>query len=173
MRQTRSRTLTMLATGLLLSLSVLLPALAREVPTQPSVTVLRDRTVPAPYVVSAEMQEIVAARRVPEEVPVPTSKEQWLKLQEAFDAPGEELERKAAKHNGVTYEVRDIAGVRCYVLTPKEIHRRFAGRVFVHADLHIYDGQAHGDYIQSILRPVPESADAQRELFAFFDKHLK
>ena len=43
----------------------------------------------------------------------------------------------------------------------------------VKAVLHIYDGQAHGDYMQNLLRPVPECEDAQRELLNFFDKHLK
>ena len=42
----------------------------------------------------------------------------------------------------------------------------------VTADLHVYDGQAHGDHTQNLLRHVPEAEDAQRELFEFFDKHL-
>jgi acetyl esterase/lipase len=43
----------------------------------------------------------------------------------------------------------------------------------VTADLHVYDGQAHADYMQNLIRHVPEAEDAQRELFEFFDKHLK
>ena len=43
----------------------------------------------------------------------------------------------------------------------------------VEADLHVYDGQAHADYMQNLTREVPECEDAQRELLDFFDKHLK
>ena len=52
------------------------------------------------------------------------------------------------------------------------MHRalRAAGAV---ADLHVYDGQVHADYMQNLLRPVPEADDAQRELYEFFDKYLK
>ena len=45
-------------------------------------------------------------------------------------------------------------------------------RAGVEADLHVYDGQTHADYIQNLMRYVPESEDAQRELYEFFDKHL-
>ena len=43
----------------------------------------------------------------------------------------------------------------------------------VDAQLHVYDGQSHGDYIQGLLTPIPESRDAQAEILQFFDKHLK
>jgi acetyl esterase/lipase len=43
----------------------------------------------------------------------------------------------------------------------------------VEADLHVYDAQTHGDCLQNLVRDVPEWADAQRELFEFFDAHLE
>jgi len=43
----------------------------------------------------------------------------------------------------------------------------------VEAVLHVYDGQAHGDYSQNPIRYVAECEDAQCELFEFFDGHLK
>ena len=43
----------------------------------------------------------------------------------------------------------------------------------VESDLHVYDGQNHGDYMQNLVRDVPESVDAQREISEFFDKHLE
>ena len=97
MRPTRSTTLALFVGGLLLAAAFLVPAWAKEVPTGPGVTVLRDRTIPPPYGVSPEMLEVVAARRIPGVLPSPTSQEEWLKLQKAFDAPGEELGRQAAK----------------------------------------------------------------------------
>ena len=66
-----------------------------------------------------------------------------------------------------------ISGTRDLLLSDTvRMHRalRSAGVV---ADLHIYDGQAHGDYLQNLIRKVPEAEDAQREVFDFFDKHLE
>ncbi|TWT81484.1 hypothetical protein CA13_29370 [Planctomycetes bacterium CA13] len=40
------------------------------------------------------------------------------------------------------------------------------------ADLHVYEGQSHGDYISATLADAPESRDAQKEVARFFDKHL-
>lgn len=117
-------------TGLLASPSVS----AQELPsTSPGVTVLRGRTIPSPVGISAEMAKIVAERQIPPDIPQPTTLEEWLKLQRAIDAPTDKLAHQAIERLGVTYKVEEIAGVRCYVVTPKEIKKRFADRVFVHA----------------------------------------
>ena len=42
----------------------------------------------------------------------------------------------------------------------------------VEAQLHVYEGQSHGDYIAGTLVDAPESQDAQEEIFRFFEKHL-
>jgi acetyl esterase/lipase len=107
--------------------------LAQELPPVfPGVTTLGERTIPAPAGLSPEMLEVVKERQIPPVIPAPATKEGWLELQKVFDAPGEELGRQGAKHNGATYEVKEIAGVRTYLVTPKTINKRFAGRVFVH-----------------------------------------
>ena len=65
-----------------------------------------------------------------------------------------------------------ISGTRDLLLSDTvRMHRklRAAG---VDADLHVYDGQSHGDYMAGIITPFPESDDAIRELATFFDKHI-
>ena len=65
-----------------------------------------------------------------------------------------------------------ISGTRDALLSDTVRMHRALRKADVIADLHVYDGQTHGDYMQNLLRPVPECADAQRELSKFFDKHL-
>jgi len=110
------------------------PNFAQELPpVPPGVTTLAERAVPAPAGISPEMLEVVKERQIPPAMPVPETKQGWLEFQMTFDAYGEELGRQSAKHNGATYEVKEIAGVRTYLVTPKKINTRFADRVFVHA----------------------------------------
>ena len=49
-------------------------------------------------------------------------------------------------------------------------HRKLR-RAGVEADLHIYEGQSHGDYIA--MWNAPESAEHYAELNAFLLKHLQ
>jgi len=129
---TLKRTL-IISVSLALMLAVSAPAMAQElVPKSLGSTVLRDRTIPPPYGVSPEMFKIVSERRPSLGFPVPTTKEEWLELQKAFDEAGEQLGRQAAEHNGATYKVQELAGVRTYVVTPEKINERFADRVFIH-----------------------------------------
>ena len=95
-------------------------------------TTLTKKTVPPPAGVSPEMLEVVKERKFPPVAQAPTTKEEWLEFQKTFDKSGEELGRQAAKHNGVTFDVRMIAGVRTYVVTPKKIRERYSDIVFVH-----------------------------------------
>jgi len=129
-----TKNLVRLTISFVIALFAFAPALAQElIPHGPDVTVLRERSIPLPFGVSPEMTEIVTERRHHTGLPVPTTIEAWLELQKGFDLAGDELGRQAAKHNGVTYEVQEIAGVRTYIVTPKKINERFADRVFVHA----------------------------------------
>ena len=98
----------------------------------PGVTTWGERTIPSPVGVSPEMTEIIGARQMPPDIPAPATQEAWLELQALFDKPGEELGRQGAEITGATYEVKEIADVRTYVVTPKKINARFADRVFVH-----------------------------------------
>lgn len=114
-------------------LSICSPAYAWDIPSIfPGVTTLGERKIPAPPGISPEMLEIVKERQIPPTIPAPETTQGWLALQAAFDKPGEELGRQAAKHNNVAYEIQKIAGVRTYVLTPKTINKRWEGSVFVH-----------------------------------------
>ena len=66
-----------------------------------------------------------------------------------------------------------ISGTRDLLLSDTVRMHRALRKAGVEAQLHVYDGQSHGDYMQGLLRPNPESKDAQKEVYQFFDKHLK
>ncbi len=66
-----------------------------------------------------------------------------------------------------------LTGTRDLLLSDTVRMHRAMRDADVTADLHVYDGQAHGDYIASFMVDAPESQDALRELNAFFDLHLK
>jgi monoterpene epsilon-lactone hydrolase len=109
------------------------PAMAQELISPfPGVTTLGERTIPAPAGLSPEMLEVVKERQIPPLIPAPETTEAWLEFQALFDGPGAELGRQGAKYNKVTYEVTKVAGVRTYIVTPKETNERWGNRVFVH-----------------------------------------
>lgn len=119
--------------GLTLAVTLATLAFAWDIPSiYPGVTTLRERTVPAPAGLSREMLEVVKERQIPPVIPAPKTKRAWLELQARFDKPGEELGRKAAERNEVTYEVTKVAGVRVYNVTPKKLDNRWGSRAFVH-----------------------------------------
>ena len=66
-----------------------------------------------------------------------------------------------------------ISGTRDLLLSDTVRMHRALRAAGVTADLHVYDGQVHGDYIQGLLLDMPESEDAQRELSEFFARHLE
>jgi len=108
-------------------------ALSWDIPiTMPGVVVLGERQVPAPVGLSPEMLDVVKQRQIPPTMPAPETTEAWLRLQADFDVPGEQLGRAAAEYRKVTYEVRDIAGVRTYLVTPQQVRERWNDTVFVH-----------------------------------------
>jgi acetyl esterase/lipase len=115
------------------SLCILFPAIAEELsPIPPGTTILGERIIPAPVGISPEMLEVVKARQIPPASPAPKTTEEWLELQAVFDEAGEKLGREAAANKGVTYEVGKIAGVRTYIVTPKELNDRWSDSIFVH-----------------------------------------
>lgn len=63
-----------------------------------------------------------------------------------------------------------ISGTRDLLLSDTVLVHRAMRAAGVEADLHIYEGQSHGDYV--ITWPSPEALDAQREVYEFFIKHL-
>lgn len=65
-----------------------------------------------------------------------------------------------------------ISGTRDLLLSDTVRMHRLLRSADVEAELHIYDGQSHGDYINGIQTDLPESEDALKELGQFFDKHI-
>ena len=64
-----------------------------------------------------------------------------------------------------------ISGTRDLLLSDTVRMHRALRKAGVEAQLHVYEGQSHGDY--GATYPAPESLDAQAEIFRFFEKHLK
>jgi acetyl esterase/lipase len=63
-----------------------------------------------------------------------------------------------------------ISGTRDLLLSDAVRSHRALRRAGVEADLHIYEGQSHGDY--AVVWNAPESAEHYAELNAFLLKHL-
>ena len=64
-----------------------------------------------------------------------------------------------------------ISGIRDLLLSDTvRTHRKLRSEG-VEADLHVYEGMSHADYLVSF--PGPESRDALGEIAMFFDRHLK
>jgi acetyl esterase/lipase len=64
-----------------------------------------------------------------------------------------------------------ITGTRDLLLSPTILTHRRLRAAGVPAELHVYEGQSHADYLVSY--PSPESRDALREIARFFDRHLE
>jgi len=121
-----------ITTAGILALLTCMPGFTHDLPPLSGVKVLTERKVPSPVGVSQELGEIIASHRIPPYLPAPTTQEEWLELQKAFDAPFAEASRVAAKTLGMTVEEKNIAGVPCYLITPKEIGERFKDRQLIH-----------------------------------------
>jgi len=65
-----------------------------------------------------------------------------------------------------------ISGTRDLLLSDTVRMHRLLRSADIESDLHIYDGQSHGDYINGIFTDIPESEDALKELGQFFNKHI-
>lgn len=65
-----------------------------------------------------------------------------------------------------------ISGTRDLLLSDTVRMHRHLRAADVEAELHIYDGQSHGDYMNSIVTNLPESDDAIKEISNFFNKHI-
>jgi monoterpene epsilon-lactone hydrolase len=62
-----------------------------------------------------------------------------------------------------------ITGTRDLLLSPTvRTHRKLRG-AGVPAELHVYEGMSHGDYL--VAFPAPEARDALAEVATFFDRH--
>ncbi|MBC7004866.1 alpha/beta hydrolase [Photobacterium sp. BZF1] len=66
-----------------------------------------------------------------------------------------------------------LTGTRDLLLSDTVRMHRLLRSANVDTQLHVYYGQAHGDYISGLVTEVPESDDAIREISQFFAEHLK
>ena len=117
------------ALAVAIALSVLVTAWAKDAP---GAKTMAERTVPVPAGVSAELQKMIAGRPVPPPTPVPGSQEEWLKAQQALDALQAKEVPGLAKAHGATFERKEVAGVPCFVVSPREVSDRYKDRVLVH-----------------------------------------
>ncbi|MFO6425414.1 alpha/beta hydrolase [Motilimonas sp. KMU-193] len=93
---------------------------------------LESRTIPAPVGVSSPLAEIVQQREIPAAIPVPTNQAEWFTLQQTWDAPGNAQAKEIVARLGIKVTEQEIAGVKTYKLTPKEIAPEFKDRWLVH-----------------------------------------
>ena len=52
-------------------------------------------------------------------------------------------------------------------------HRKLRTAAGVVAELHVYEGMSHADYLTAATAMAPEGRDALGEVAAFFDRHWK
>lgn len=64
-----------------------------------------------------------------------------------------------------------ISGTRDLLLSPTVLTHRKLRAAGVPAELHVFEGMAHADYL--VAYGTPESKDALKEIALFFEKHLK
>ena len=115
----------------LLALPVLaLPLLALGQDTPPRLTVPA-REVPVPSTVSPELQKRLAAP-IPPLTAMPKTPDGWKKLQREADAKAEKVALAAATLLGAKVEPVEIAGVKCYRVTPRAVAQGKDKHLIVH-----------------------------------------
>lgn len=112
----------------LVALALPIMAFAEEAPKPLAVPA---RKVPVPDAVSAELRKVIGSP-LPPKAKMPTTAQGWKKLQRERDAEGEQTARAAAKRLGVKVEPKKVAGVPCYLLTPKAVAPAKAKHLIVH-----------------------------------------
>lgn len=65
-----------------------------------------------------------------------------------------------------------ISGTRDLLLSDTVRMHRKLRTADVDTELHVYDGQAHADYMLGLVTEVPESEDALKEIGLFFNQHI-
>jgi monoterpene epsilon-lactone hydrolase len=99
------------------------------------------RDVPVPTTISPVLQKHLSSPIPPLTEP-PTTTEGWKKLRQETDAPTEKLVRAAAKLMLMKVEAWEVAGVKCYSLTPKKIApgKEDYLLVHVHGGSYVFNG---------------------------------
>jgi acetyl esterase/lipase len=114
-----------LAAGLLAPLS----ALAQEPPGSKT---MEKRTVPTPAGVSQELQDFISGKVIPPPMPVPKTRDEWLKVQRTVDAGNAKQAKEFAEKLGASWKAMEVGGVPCFLVTPKKIGQRFKDRWLIH-----------------------------------------
>ncbi len=104
----------------------------QEFPPVQGVKTMTERSVPTPVGLSPELTEIIADHQIPPFIAAPSTQEEWLALQKAWDAPFSEISRAFADRIGATYESTTVAGVPCFLVTPSVVSDRFEDVWLVH-----------------------------------------
>jgi acetyl esterase/lipase len=108
---------------------MLLDVRAQEVPDG---RIMAERIIPPPAGVSVELRELIASRPTAPAMPVPTTREAWLEVQKTWDEANAAVARDFAKKHSATYEPMEVAGVPCFLVTPRTVSERFKDRWLVH-----------------------------------------
>jgi monoterpene epsilon-lactone hydrolase len=90
------------------------------------------RTVPVPTAVSSEMQTIIGAPPRPYWKLRPKTNEEWKAFVDAAAANAISALPALCERRGVTFEKTTIAGVRAFVVTPREIAGANQNRLLIH-----------------------------------------
>ncbi len=105
-------------------------ALAQEGPTPPTRAVPA-RSIPVPATVSPEMQRVIAAP-LPPSKPLPKTNEEWKALRDTIAANRLKELPRLRERFGVTVEDTKLAGVNCYVFTPRTMPEQNRDRLLIH-----------------------------------------
>lgn len=65
-----------------------------------------------------------------------------------------------------------MTGTRDLLLSDTVRMHRLLRRADIKSELHVYDGQSHGDYLLGLNADVPESEDAIKEIRQFFNRYI-
>lgn len=89
------------------------------------------RELPVPDTVSPELQKRIGVSVQPD-IPMPTTAAGWKALQLTVDAAAAKVAEGVAEKLGAKVEATEVAGVRCFRVTPKDVAPARAGALIVH-----------------------------------------
>src|SRR5262249_6595987 len=113
-------------------------AVAQDAPPRLSVPA---KELPVPDTVSPELQKRLT-KPVPPIPTMPTTAEGWKKMQHEADAAAEITAHGVAEKLGPKVEAVEIAGVKCFQVTPEEIapEKKNDLLVHVHGGAYVFNG---------------------------------
>ncbi len=97
------------------------------------------KEIPVPSSVSPELQKRLTIP-VPPLRPTPKTTEGWKKWQAEADSPWEKVARAVAEQLGAKVEPTKVAGVKCYLVTPKVVTSDEDLIIHVHRGAYVFNG---------------------------------